>query len=190
MFTNLGFGRAVSVAILVSGLALGASARAQDVPEEHVQAARAAISALNLTNQFDNILPALAERLKSELILNYPNLQDEISATVDKTALSLAPRRADLERESALVYAKAFTVEELKAIADFYNSDVGKKLLKDGPIAAREMLKAADIWAAGIRRDLSQQTNDEMLKLVPTQAPAGDAPAEAAPTGEAAPANP
>ncbi|MBO3760692.1 DUF2059 domain-containing protein [Ciceribacter sp. L1K23] len=186
MFTKTGFGRAVSVAIVISGLALGASARAQDVPEEHVQAARAAISALGLTNQFDNILPTLAERLKRELILNYPNLEDQISATVDQTALSLAPRRADLEREAALVYAKSFSVEELKAIADFYGSETGKKLLKDGPIAAREMLKAADIWASGIQRDLSTKTNEEMLKLVPTQQPADGAAAE----GTAAPANP
>lgn len=186
MFTTTGFGRAVSVAIVISGIALGTSARAQDVPEEHVQAARAAIGALGLTNQFDNILPTLADRLKRELILNYPNLQDEISATVDKTALSLAPRRADLEREAALVYAKSFTVEELNAVAAFYNSETGKKLLRDGPIAAREMLKAADIWASGIQRDLSEQTNDEMLKLVPTQQPA-DA---AAPAENAAPANP
>lgn len=175
MVTKTGFGRIATAAIIVGGVFFGVAAKAQDVPEEQVQAARAALTALGLTNQFDNILPGLAERLKRELILTYPNLEDEISKTVDKNALELAPRRADLEREAALVYAKTFTAAELKAIADFYGSDVGKKFLKDGPIAAREMLKSADIWAAGIARDMNNKTNEEMLKLVGATAAAEEA---------------
>lgn len=159
-------GRAASVALLIGGAVLGTSARAQDVPEEQLQAARAAVSALGLTNQFDNILPGLAVRLKGQLIQAYPNFQDQITDTVDAQALSLAQRRADLEREAALVYAKAFTTDELKAIAEFYNGDAGKKLLKDGPLAGREMMKAADIWAAGVARDLNKQTNEELMKTI------------------------
>ena len=35
--------------------------------------------------------------------------------------------------------------QELNDIAAFYNSDAGKKLLADGPIVTRELVKAADI---------------------------------------------
>ncbi|MFY8098936.1 MAG: DUF2059 domain-containing protein, partial [Allorhizobium sp.] len=84
---------------------------------------------------------------------------------------------ADLEREAAVVYAKAFTAEELQQITAFYSSETGKKLLKDGPIATRELLKAADIWTAGIARDLEKQANDALLAEVKAQQPA--APAEA-----------
>ncbi len=95
-----------------------------------------------------------------------PNFGDAINSTVDATALALAPRRADLEREAAVTYAKAFTADELKAIADFYNSPTGKKLLKDGPIATRALYKAADIWGQGISRDLANQSNDALQKVV------------------------
>ncbi|MBP1850966.1 DUF2059 domain-containing protein [Rhizobium halophytocola] len=166
MVRKTSFGRAASAALVIGSVLLGVSAKAQDASDEQIQAARAAISALGLTNQFDNILPGLADRQKRELILTYPNLEEEISASVDKNALALAPRRADLEQEAASVYAKSFTAEELKQIADFYNSDTGKKFIKDGPVALREMAKAADIWASGIARDLNKQTNEDMLKLV------------------------
>ncbi|MGF0538450.1 DUF2059 domain-containing protein [Agrobacterium sp. ES01] len=174
-------GRVASVAIVLGSVVLGATAHAQDVSDEQLKEARSAISALGLTDRFDTILPGLAERLKAQLIQAYPNYLDEISATVDKKAIALASRRADLEKEAALVYAKAFTTEELKSIADFYSSDVGKKLLKDGPIAQRELLKAADIWASGIARDLNKETTEELVKNLGAPVNADGAAAPAAP---------
>ena len=159
-------GRFASVTFVAGTLFAGFSAQAQEIPAEHVQAARAAITALGATDRLDNILPAVSDRLKTQLIQAYPNLEDKISQTVDAEALKLAPRRGDLEREAALVYAKAFTVEELNAITAFYSSEAGKKLLKDGPIALRELMKAADIWTAGVARDLEKQANEAMLKEV------------------------
>jgi len=161
-----GLGRFASVTVVAGTLFAGFSAQAQEIPAEHVQAARAAITALGATDRLDNILPAVSDRLKTQLIQAYPNLEDKISQTVDAEALKLAPRRGDLEREAALVYAKAFTVEELNAITAFYSSEAGKKLLKDGPIALRELMKAADIWTAGVARDLEKQANEAMLKEV------------------------
>ena len=163
-----GLGRFASVAVIAGGLFMGVSAQAQEISAEHVQAARAAITALGATDRLDNILPSISGRLKAQLIQAYPNLEDKISETVDAEAIKLAPRRGDLEREAALVYAKAFSVEELNAISAFYTSDAGKKLLKDGPIAIRELMKAADIWTAGVARDLEKQANDALLKEVGT----------------------
>ncbi|MGM4909910.1 DUF2059 domain-containing protein [Rhizobium sp. 768_B6_N1_8] len=190
MMNIAGLGRLAAATIVLSGLAFGSAARAQEVSEEQLKAARAAMDAIGATTQYDNILPGLAERLKAGLIQDSPNYQDVISATVDAQALALAPRRADLEKEAALTYAKAFSVEELKAIADFYNSDVGKKLLRDGPVASRETAKAADIWAQGISRDLEKQSNVQLSKVIKAPPPATDSPATPAPTAAPAPAKP
>ncbi|MCY1248146.1 hypothetical protein D9M72_615430 [compost metagenome] len=86
--------------------------------------------------------------------------------------MTLAARRADLENEAATIYAKTFTLEELNAISEFYNSTAGKKLLNDGPIASRELLKAADIWAAGVSRDLNTEATKSLDAKVGTSAPA------------------
>jgi hypothetical protein len=165
MIRLAGLGKAAAASILISGIAFGSAARAQEISEAHVAAAKQAIATLGVTDRFDDILPGLAERLKGELIQASPNVQDAITATVDEKALELAPRRADLEREAALTYARAFTIDELKAISTFYGSDAGKKLLKDGPIATRELMKAADIWAAGINRDLNTSSMTELQKV-------------------------
>ncbi len=76
-------------AVLLSSVALVSAARADDVSEEQIAAARATIQSLNLTNAFDRILPNLAEQLKAQLIQASPNFTDVITATVDEKALSI-----------------------------------------------------------------------------------------------------
>ena len=165
MIKLAGLGKSAAASILISGMVFGSTAHAQEITEEHISAGKQAIATLGVTDRFDEILPGLAERLKGELIQASPNVQDAITATVDAKALELAPRRADLEREAAMTYARSFTIDELKAISTFYGSEAGKKLLKDGPIATRELMKAADIWAAGINRDLNSSSMEELQKV-------------------------
>ena len=160
MIKFAGFGRTLAVSLILSASLAGA-VKAQDVTEDQIKAARAAIDAIGATANFDNILPSLAVRTKGVLIQS-PNHEADINKVVDEQALALAPRRADLEREAATIYAKTFTQEELKSIADFYNSPVGKKLLSDGPIAMREVAKAAQIWAVGVDRDLKTESGKKL----------------------------
>lgn len=193
MSTYQGIGRLAAGVVIAVSLLAGPAARAQTVTDAQIDVARSAITALGVTNVFDNILPNLAARLKAQLIQSYPNLEDQINSTVDKQAIALAARRGDLEKEAAIVYAKAFTQDELKQIATFFNSPAGKKLISDQPVANRELGKAADIWASGIARDLEKNTNDALVKIagkdLKSTMPAADAPAPAA-APAAAPAKP
>ncbi len=161
---------------------------AQDVPETHLQAARSAIAAIHATDSFDNILPGAAAALEQQLIQKNPDLEALINNIVSEKALELAARRADLEKEAALAYAKLFSEDDLKAIAAFYSSDAGKKLLEQGPAVSAQLIKAADIWQNGIARDLAQQVGEALQKAAGTKAPAPAADDAAAPADDAAPA--
>jgi uncharacterized protein len=167
-------------ALAFSGLAL-TSAKAQEISESHLNAARAAIAATDATDQFDNILPNAAELLRAELLRKDPNLLDQINTVVTDKTIVLAGRRADLETEAARVYARVFTEDELKAIAAFYETPAGKKLLSDGPIVIRELIKAANIWQEGIARDLAVEVGTELRALVPASPAAADGAATPAP---------
>ncbi len=177
MIKSAVFGRAFVLAALLSG-SFALQARAQDIPEAHLAAAREAIKALNVTDRYDAILPSLAERLKAQFIQASPNFQNQISTIVDEQALTLASRRADLEKEAATIYAKSFSVEELKAISTFFNTEAGKKLMSSTPLVARELGRAAEIWTNGISRDLSSQSTEKLRGVIdanPAQMPAADA---------------
>lgn len=170
-----GIGRSLKAAAAGLFLLTAGAAQAQDATPEHLAAARAAISAIGATNQFDAILPQAADALRGEMIQKDPNLEALITSTVESEVLALAARRADLEKEAANVYAKVFTQEDLKAIADFYSTDTGKKLIKEGPIATRGLIDAASIWQAGIARDLAQNVGEKVKAAAQAEAPADGA---------------
>jgi hypothetical protein len=170
--------RTVSAAMAFAFLAIAVPALAQEnIAESHLKAARAAVTAIHATEEFDKILPQAAAALKQELIQKNPDLQEIIVNTVDEQTLVLASRRADLEKEAALAYARVFSEQDLSAIAAFYNTDTGKKLLADGPIVTRELFKAAEIWQRGIARDLAQSVAGKLEAVVKSKAPAPAAPA-------------
>jgi uncharacterized protein len=166
---NAGMAFAAFATILSAG-----AAQAQDASPSHLAAAREAVAAIDTTDQFDEVLINAATQIKAELIVNNPNLQNEISAMVDDNAIALAPRRAALENEIARIYSRVFTEQELREISQFYTSEAGRKLINQGPLATREMMSAADIWANGIVRDLRTASEAGMRDLAP--------PAEAAAT--------
>jgi hypothetical protein len=192
MNRTTGFRRLIaplSVVILLGGLC---TAQAEDaITPAHLAAAKGAVSAIKATDDFDGILPNVAEQLKRELIQKDPNLEAIISSTVDEQALKLASRRADLENEAAHSYAVSFTEDELNAIHAFYTSPAGLKLLSEGPIVTREVIKAADIWQRGIARDLAQAVAEKVVAATAATTPATpvtpDAPAPAKPAAAGKP---
>ena len=173
-----------SAAILLAIATVPSSA--DDITDSHLKAAREAISAINATDAFDRILPSAAQALKSQLIQKDPNLQEDIINIVDKNTLALASRRAALETESATDYTKAFSEDELKAIAAFYNSEAGKKLLEKGPEVTAELARAAQIWQRGVARDLAEAVAKDMEAKHPIK---NTAPAPAAASDDQAPAD-
>lgn len=175
MFKILGACQIAVAFVFALALGLSSVARAQEPSAAQMKAARAAIAALHATDDFDAILPNAAAALKRSLIQAEPNLEQQIDETVDQQALKLASRRGDLEKEVASIYAKAFSKDELDAITKFYNSEPGKKLLKEGGNVTGQTLRAAHIWANGIARDLADATRtalqEKLGKNVNVRAP-------------------
>lgn len=155
-YRHKGRSRAVWALVLLLGNAVCiSSAGAQAFTAAHLQAARRAVAAIHATDQFDAFLPDAALDLKNELSQRDPNLAGLISKTVDAQAMLLVPRRADLEKEVARVYAKHFSEADLNEITKFYASDTGKKLLQQGPASMAESVGAYDIWRQGVAQDLN-----------------------------------
>lgn len=173
--------RAVAAGVAIASLMAVSQGAAQEISESHLKAARAAVSAIKATDEFDAILPAAARALKDQLVQQSPDLYEVIDKTVNEKALALTARYGDLQKEAATAYAKVFSEADLNAIAAFYNSDAGKKLLSDGPIVTRELLRAADIWQRGVARDLAVQVAEVLSKEGSPTTPNPDVTAPTAP---------
>lgn len=170
--------RTVAALAATAMLLSAAPLAAQEITETHLKAARAAITALKATDEFDAVLPQAAAAVKSDLIQKNPDMVQLISATVDEKALALASRRADLERAAADIYAKIFSEQQLNEISAFYTSETGKKLLSDGDIVTRQVLQAASIWQRAMVRDLAQAVGEHIDSVLAAQAKPQEQPAE------------
>jgi uncharacterized protein len=153
---------AAALSVLLFAGHLGLAQAQEEIPADHLAAARAAVAASNTTTSLDGILPQTAEGIKSQLFSNRPDAVDQISLIVDEATLALAPRRGNLEDEVARIYARIFTIDELKIITDFYNTEAGKKLIRETPVIARSIEEAARVWTAGVRRDLQQEVGKKV----------------------------
>lgn len=175
----------------VASFALSGAAFAQDISESHLKACRAAVDAINATDSYDGILPAAAQALKTQLIQKNPDLQEVIINTVDEQTIKMVSRRGDLEREAGTAYARVFNEKQCSEIAAFYQSETGLKLLADGPIVTRELMKAANIWQNGVARDLAQAVGQALSATLedmpPLEIPAQDGSQAVSPADGAAP---
>jgi uncharacterized protein len=151
-------------AIFATAIGLAFPASAQEITQSHLSAALDALRASPAERSYDDLLPAVAEAVKSQLILIRPDLHKEISDTVDAVVLSLVVRRNDLDNDLARIWAQNFTEDELVTIAAFYNSPAGKKFNEVGPKVITDAYQVAQNWATRVREELLQKTRDELKK--------------------------
>lgn len=144
--------------LLIAGPAL-----AQEFSDSHLAAARRTIQATHADEQFDQILPVLAEQAKALFLRANPALVQEIDDVVNATALELASRRPELNRQLERVWAARFTEEELEAITEFYSSAVGEKLGQGMPSIVQDSVQAASIWRDALSTEIVTLSREELI---------------------------
>jgi hypothetical protein len=151
-------------AIALAFSLLATSGFAQEYSASHIAKAKEAIAATRATDSFDSILINAAGQLKNRMTADNPDQADRISIAVDEEAIALAVRRGDLEVEAARIFAATFSETELDELAVFFSTPTGTKYLENTPILARELGKAARIWANGINRDLATNAQKKLAE--------------------------
>ena len=114
------FRRPLAAAMVIAALA--SPALSEDFTESHIAAARDTIAAAHASEQFNEILLALAEQTKALIQRSNPGAAKDLEEVVSSVALDLAKRRPDLDRELERVWAGRFSEDELKQITAFFNS--------------------------------------------------------------------
>ena len=161
-------GKAASAAILAaalfaaSPLAPAPQALAQELSASQIAAAMTVVRSAGATRGFDNVLPNLASKVIDRLIAIRPDLHKEITAAVETVALKLAVRRAELDNDIARIWATNFTEDELKSLAQFYQSAAGKKFSAIGPSIVAQSYQAVDRWSNRVGEELLDKTREEL----------------------------
>jgi uncharacterized protein len=125
--------------IIASTLLLSICAsKAQTPSPEAMTAARNLVTTMKLSDQYKALLPAILFGLRPALTQDRPEIERDYDATIPTIVEAFAPYYTAMVNDIATVYAKNFTVGELRDIETFYRQPVGQKLLEKAQALAQQ----------------------------------------------------
>jgi hypothetical protein len=111
---------------------------AQTPSPEAMTAARNLVTTMKLSDQYKALLPAILFGLRPALTQDRPEIERDYDATIPTIVEAFAPYYTAMVNDIATVYAKNFTVGELRDIETFYRQPVGQKLLEKAQALAQQ----------------------------------------------------
>jgi hypothetical protein len=139
-----------------------------------VAAARELLEVTGVTKQMDNMVDAMTSGFAKGAQADKSEVGKKISEQFDQSMKKLLGYKDQMISDFADLYARKFTVEEMKSVTDFYRSGAGAKFIAMTP----ELMKEG----AAIGMKYSQKIVDEMKAAAPNE---GDAKEATPPEGDA-----
>ena len=158
-------------AVAALGIAVtGAMAQAQapqtaplkPVSPAALAAAKEILASKNVASIYQGAVPGLVTRIKDALLQSNLNLQKDLDEAAQKVAKDLAGREQEIGEQMAKIYANAFTEQELKDLAAFYNSPLGKKTIDAEPNAFNQSRIFMSEWAQKFSEEINTKLRAEM----------------------------
>src|SRR5450755_3442556 len=122
--------KALNAALLALSLIFPGRADAQAQPDpDAVAAAMELITTLRVTDQFKLTLPAALQALKPVVSQGRPETERDFDAVASVVLDAMKIRVSELLGQVAAVYARTFTVSEMRQMVAFYRTPAGQKFL-------------------------------------------------------------
>lgn len=129
-------------------------ARAQNPSPDSLAAARTLVTTLKLGDQYKTLLPGILFSLRPVLSQDRPEIERDFDAMVPTVLETYSKYYNTMIDSAAELYAKTFSIDELRAIETFYRSPAGQKYLaKSGDLAQ---------LSRQIGEDLSRKAADDL----------------------------
>jgi hypothetical protein len=157
--------RSLCVTVLTFAcLAFVGGARSQQPSAAAIATAKELIEIKGALNIFDALVPGVIEQTKNLFLQTNPTLSKDLNEVAAQLRAELAPRRAELTEQVALLYAQRFTEQELRSTLLFYKSPLGKKLAAEEPGFVDQSLRFAQDWANKLSEEVVGKMRVEMKK--------------------------
>jgi uncharacterized protein len=161
----------VPVAVLTLCLPLlfgSGSARSQDASPEALAAAHELVTTAHLADAFQKIFPLMLQQmmqqLKPAIVQGRPDVERQFDATVPKMMEAFQGRIDSFVDGTTQIYAKHFTVDELRQLTAFYRTPAGQKYITLLPALSQEAMLMGRSIGAEIGKELQDRMIEEMKK--------------------------
>jgi uncharacterized protein len=149
----------ILAALAVVGLLHAAVAQdATGVDPARVAAAKELMNETGVTKQMDSMVAVMGEGFrKGARDAGGGAVADQMGDEFDVRMKRLLSYRDAMVEEFAIVYAQRFTVDELKAVTEFYKSPTGQKFIQASP----ELMQAGAAIGIKYSQKVLQPTTDK-----------------------------
>jgi hypothetical protein len=128
--------RWMKVSLLVVGLTLCVEARAEDPRKE---AALVLVKLVMPEAAYDDMIVQMSQQMTASMNGSGAHLPPDFAQKMPLVVREALPY-ADMVQVNADIYAKHFTVEEIRGLQEFYNTPLGKKLSSKTPDISAEAM--------------------------------------------------
>ena len=149
---------------LTLALLLATPALAQQPTPGAIAAAREVVELKGGVSMFEPIVGSIIEQTKGALLQTNPQLSKDLNDVGTALRTEFGPRSNEVLNEAAKFYAARFSEQELREIANFYKTAVGRKMLTAEPQALEETFAYVQQWGGRVSEDVMNRFRAEMKK--------------------------
>jgi uncharacterized protein len=131
--------------------------------EARMAAARDLLAAMKAREMFKAQFEASLPKQMANIAREYPDLSKEARGVIETTFREETDKSLDnLLNDFAGLYAKRFSVDELKTISTFHRTRAGTKLRNESEQIQRELTGLANTWSLEVVRKISKRLQEQL----------------------------
>ena len=165
---------AVSLAVMMAGGAALAQQPTRPAPPaqqpqapqpspSHLAAARDVVMLSGMTRTFDVIPPEMNEQIKKNAVTR-PELSKDLDQVFESMKPEMELQKQQMVNAAARVYASRISEADLKEIAAFFKSPIGKKYVETQPQILDSMVVEIENWTKQLAEYVMVRVRAEMGK--------------------------
>lgn len=127
-------------------------------------AAKELVKTMRLTDQFRAMLPNILQAVKPIVAQNRAEVQRDLDMLTPVLLDGMTSNVDALADQMAEVYARNFSVAEIRDLATFYHTPTGQRLLDKTPVITQQSLAVGQAWGQKIAAELQTRMTEELKK--------------------------
>ena len=154
----------ILVCVVAGFLGFGAPTAAQAPSDESLRVATDLVQAIKTADQMRAIFPIIVQQLKPLVTKSNPAVERDFDALAPAMTGLLDERMSELTSAIAVVYARNFSVDEMRQLAAFFRTPVGVKYLEKAPVLVQESMQIGNRFGQETAGDLERRVKEELRK--------------------------
>lgn len=154
----------ILVCVFAGFLGFAGPAAAQAPSDESLRVATDLVEAIKTADQMRAIFPIIVQQLKPIVTKGNPAIERDFDALAPAMTGLLNDRMGELTSAIAAVYARNFSVDDMRQLAAFFRTPVGVKYLEKAPVLVQESMQIGNRFGQETAGDLERRVKEELRK--------------------------